>query len=177
MTNRAFTLLELIIVLALLAIIASVAVARFVDLHNKIYEVQENSTIAALRSAVLLYKGKNGMWPRSIPLCSPQDVANSVSNCPASANDVLLENLPPWAWNAWPTDTLPPNDWTVCQLEAGDPCAVPNTSVGWWMLCPHADWRDASRNGNVFIYYFDGPCAGQIIKNPPGIYYSFRAHR
>ena len=55
MNSKSFTLLELIIVIALLAILASAAVARFVDMSNKALDVQERATIQALRTAIMLY--------------------------------------------------------------------------------------------------------------------------
>lgn len=58
-----FTLLELIIVLALLAIVASTAVARFVDLANKAAATAEQATMNAFHAAVLLYKVKYDVWP------------------------------------------------------------------------------------------------------------------
>lgn len=63
MNNDSFTLLELVIVLALLAIIASVAVARFVDLSDKAFGIGEEATMSAFRSCLLLYRGKYDVWP------------------------------------------------------------------------------------------------------------------
>ncbi|MEW6009139.1 MAG: type II secretion system protein [Candidatus Omnitrophota bacterium] len=58
-----FTLIELVIVLALFAILFSFAVAKFVDLGKKAIEVNEDQTIAALRTAVLLYRARYDSWP------------------------------------------------------------------------------------------------------------------
>lgn len=60
--NRSFTLIELVIVLSILAIIASAAVSTFVDVANKAYGVQEDATMRSLQSAALLYYAKNDRW-------------------------------------------------------------------------------------------------------------------
>ncbi|MEW6008062.1 MAG: type II secretion system protein [Candidatus Omnitrophota bacterium] len=51
--NRGFTLIELVIVLSILAIIASAAVSSFIDLANKSFGVQEDATMRA--GNLLLY--------------------------------------------------------------------------------------------------------------------------
>lgn len=60
--KNAFTLLELIIVLAIFAILASAAVTKFVNIHGKTLDVQENTTMANLRTALLLYFADKGQW-------------------------------------------------------------------------------------------------------------------
>lgn len=82
--KSAFTLLELIIALALLAILMSTAIAKFVDLANKALGEQEKATMDALRAAVLLYKAHYNIWP--------------IGPAPFGANDFdifdLLDNPP-----------------------------------------------------------------------------------
>ncbi|MEW6008061.1 MAG: prepilin-type N-terminal cleavage/methylation domain-containing protein [Candidatus Omnitrophota bacterium] len=60
--NYGFTLIELVIVLSILAIIASAAVSAFVDIANRAFGVQEDATMRAVQSACLLYYARNGRW-------------------------------------------------------------------------------------------------------------------
>jgi prepilin-type N-terminal cleavage/methylation domain-containing protein len=121
MNKQAFTLLELIIVLALLAILASVAVARFVDLTKKALDIQERATMHAVGTAVLLYKAQYDAWPDGDP---------SVWN-----PFMLLENPPPYEIN-WPFNDPDPNNRNWFLLRDGN--GLPYNNSYWRIWCPHA---------------------------------------
>jgi len=62
--QRGVTLVELMVVVAIIAIIAAIAVTIFQDLAAKSRAGADNGTVAAMRSAVALYYGKNnGLFP------------------------------------------------------------------------------------------------------------------
>ncbi len=115
-----FTLLELIIVLAILAIIASAAVARFVDMAKKATDVQEHVTIQSLKTAVLLFKAVNGYWPAEL---------GKDGSAPYDRDIIaLLENPPPYLFlQPFPWDG---KTWGVLPGAASG-------SQGYWISCPH----------------------------------------
>jgi len=67
--QRGVTLVELMVVVAIIAIIAAIAVTIFQDLAAKSRAGADNGTVAAMRSAVALYYGKNnGLFPTAATL-------------------------------------------------------------------------------------------------------------
>jgi prepilin-type N-terminal cleavage/methylation domain-containing protein len=61
MTRRAFTLIELIIVVIVIAILAAIGVPIFVAMQEDASRASEDAVIAALRSASSTYTGTHGM--------------------------------------------------------------------------------------------------------------------
>lgn len=140
-TTPGFSILELIIVLALLAILASAAVAKFVDISEKSLQVQEMATIDSFRTAILLYKAKYNDWP-----------SRGAASCTVDNNPFrLLENAPPYECNLVTTDNI---RWSLI-----------NSGTYWMIRCPHQTWgcRGASCRGNEWHYYTE-----QSLDHYPG---------
>ncbi|MBU2540939.1 MAG: prepilin-type N-terminal cleavage/methylation domain-containing protein [Candidatus Omnitrophica bacterium] len=174
--EQAFTLLELIIALALLAIFASAAVSRFVDLANKSLDIQENASMASVRAAVLAYYGKYGALPQTAPFCSGTAISHwgfgGTIYCQGTMEEMLLENPPDWKENSY-GDGL--HRWGMCNVNWAVGSCPADPHSGWWIFCPHA--TDTSVTAcNIWLLYFGGPCAGRIIKNPGGPYGSCQGH-
>ncbi len=60
---KGFTLIELMIVVAVIGILAAVAIPKFADLMNKGKESTVKSNLGALRSALSIYYGDNEIYP------------------------------------------------------------------------------------------------------------------
>ncbi len=58
-SERAFTLIELVIVIAIIGILAAVAIPRFIDIRAEAYNAQGNGIISSVRSGILLVASKN----------------------------------------------------------------------------------------------------------------------
>lgn len=66
-TQKGFTLIELMIVVAIIGILAAVAIPKFAQMIERAKEGATKSNLGAIRSAVSIYYGKNeGAYPASI---------------------------------------------------------------------------------------------------------------
>jgi prepilin-type N-terminal cleavage/methylation domain-containing protein len=65
--SKGFTLIELMIVVAIIGILAAVAIPKFADLVNKSKEAAVKGTLGAVRSAVSIYYGDmEGSYPTNL---------------------------------------------------------------------------------------------------------------
>lgn len=161
MRNKAFTLLELIIVLALLAILASVAAAKLIDISQKAFQVQEEATIAALRSAALLYHTK---------VCLDGD-CHWFGNKNNETNPFLLLENPPSYLYGPPVGGADNRNWRYGLKD------TTNFLIMIW--CPHAPWA-SPYDGNMWRFYYNGESAGRIIHDwdmPIGIRWGYKGHQ
>jgi prepilin-type N-terminal cleavage/methylation domain-containing protein len=64
MTNvkKGFTLIELMIVVAIIGILAAIAIPKFADLINKSKEGATKGSLSSVRSAIQVYYGDNEGW-------------------------------------------------------------------------------------------------------------------
>ena len=80
-SQKGLTLVELMVVVAIIAIIAAVAITVFQDIQKKAKLAADQGNVAAMRSAVAIYYGKNnGIFPadeacRVVPGDAGPDVA------------------------------------------------------------------------------------------------------
>jgi prepilin-type N-terminal cleavage/methylation domain-containing protein len=66
-SQKGLTLVELMVVVAIIAIIAAVAITVFQDIQKKAKLAADQGNVAAMRSAVAIYYGKNnGIFPATV---------------------------------------------------------------------------------------------------------------
>jgi prepilin-type N-terminal cleavage/methylation domain-containing protein len=86
-SQRGLTLVELMVVVAIIAIIAAVAITVFQDIQKKAKLAADQGNVAAMRSAVAIYYGKNnGIFPGD-----------------TAAVESLVTPAPQWQCNTEPT--------------------------------------------------------------------------
>jgi len=61
--EEGFTLIELMIVVAIIGILAAIAITIYLDLNRDAQTASEDGIISALSSAAVIYLGKNGTFP------------------------------------------------------------------------------------------------------------------
>jgi prepilin-type N-terminal cleavage/methylation domain-containing protein len=61
-TKQGFTLIELMIVVAIIGILAAIAIPKFADLINKSKEGATKGALSSVRSALQVYYGDNEGW-------------------------------------------------------------------------------------------------------------------
>jgi len=65
--SKGFTLIELMIVVAIIGILAAVAIPKFANLIRQANEASCKGNLGAIRSALSIYYGANeGLWPVTI---------------------------------------------------------------------------------------------------------------
>jgi prepilin-type N-terminal cleavage/methylation domain-containing protein len=104
--QRGVTLVELMVVVAILAIIAAIAVTLYQDLQKKARLSADQGTMAALRSASAIYFGKNdGSFPTQGGLNTLVQPSPPIMQCPSAS------------WTLDGTNgkiTYTPNDTSAC---------------------------------------------------------------
>lgn len=89
MSKKGFTLIELMIVVAIIGILAAIAIPKFADLISKSKEGATKGGLSTVRSALQVYYGDNEGW-------YPVDTTSLVSLTAAAKylNDIPVAKMP-----------------------------------------------------------------------------------
>lgn len=151
-TRKAFTLIELMIVVAVIALLAGVAVPKFADLIKKSREGSTKGNLAAIKSAIQVYYGDTeGFYP-SGPKTNPstllsttlvpkyiKEIPNAyISGYHAASNLVRTHE--------WPSDHTAGHDHGYWGYDSNLPGSQAWGTVYIW--CTHADSK-----GTVWTNY------------------------
>ena len=72
--ERAFTLVELVIVIAIVGILAAIAIPRFIDIRSEAYIAQRDGIIGAVRAGILTAASKNQTSASPVAATFPPDL-------------------------------------------------------------------------------------------------------
>ncbi len=118
--KKGFTLIELMIVVAIIGVLAAVAIPKFADLIRKAQEAACKGQLGAMRSALSIYYGnEEGVWPQ-------------VS---ASTNDTVLSAaIAPTYIQAIPNAKPGLSNFDTARVSASTVGTVGPTNApnGWW---------------------------------------------
>lgn len=116
--SKAFTLIEMMITVAILAILATIAMPKFADIINRSREGATKGSLGALRSILSIYYGDmEGVYPSSllavtigrkyvgeIPKAKIPSYHPDLSTVSEGAGIIAVDEAGGWHFNVNPTD-------------------------------------------------------------------------
>lgn len=108
MNNRGFTLIEIIIAIAILGVIATMALPRYFDIRDRAEESALNGTLASIRAGIAIYHGKQ-LASNATPVWPNELDSQPVGLCTDCFSNVLQDPLNDDRWEkfgSWYSYTL-----------------------------------------------------------------------
>jgi len=135
--ERGFTLIELMIVVAIIGILAAIAIPKFADLIRKSNEGSTKGNLGALKGALAVYYGQNeGIYPT--------DALVSLT-----ANGTYMQNIPTANMPPFHAKSTTVNTGTAVNDAAGwmfDNVSTDSSYGSLWANCTHTDTKGTAWN-------------------------------
>jgi prepilin-type N-terminal cleavage/methylation domain-containing protein len=126
--QAAFTLIELMIVVAIIGILAAIAIPKFADLIRKSSEGAEKGNLGSLRSALGIYYGDmegqypgdltalttNGKYLASIPFSTVPNYHRATQSQQIFSVSSVVSDFGSWLYDDVPTDPNVGQVWINC---------------------------------------------------------------
>jgi prepilin-type N-terminal cleavage/methylation domain-containing protein len=93
-TSRGFTLIELMIVVAIIGILSAIAIPKFADLIRKSNEGATKGNLGAVRSAISIYYGEMEGWFPSPSASGESSTTNTLGALLTMDNGKYLKEMP-----------------------------------------------------------------------------------
>ena len=61
--QHGFTIVELLVVVVVIAILASITIVSYASMQNRGYDTKTDAAVSALKKAIELYRAENGKYP------------------------------------------------------------------------------------------------------------------
>jgi prepilin-type N-terminal cleavage/methylation domain-containing protein len=136
-----FTLLELLIVVSIIAILASIAMPKFANVLQHAQEGSLKGNLGTMRSALsIYYADNNGIYPSCTPGPSSAVFANALVPKYISAIPVVKNSLHPATNSVYCDSTMLPgvvHDGQGWYFDGTLPTDSQNGSI--WVACDHTD--------------------------------------
>jgi prepilin-type N-terminal cleavage/methylation domain-containing protein len=152
-----FTLIELMIVVAIIGILAAVAIPKFADLLRKSSEGQVKGNLGAMRSALSIYYGDmEGVYPSdaySLTIAGKYIGAISSVKIPDyhPSTTIIRHNQNPNAFGCGSGYVLNTGEWiywsddgTLCSGAPPPAGQRARTQGEFWVACTHTDTKGTS---------------------------------
>jgi prepilin-type N-terminal cleavage/methylation domain-containing protein len=124
--SKGFTLIELMIVVAIIGILSAIAIPKFADLIRKSNEGATKGNLGAIRSAISIYYGElEGLFPNP-SAAGPSATAGTLGNILTLDNGKYVKDVPDC--NAPPYHAKGAGG----NVEIAVSSANEGTSPGWW---------------------------------------------
>jgi type IV pilus assembly protein PilA len=120
-SQRGFTLIELMIVVAIIGILAAIAIALYANVHARARLAKAQADVRAIASSITLYQTHMGAVPPSLAaLNSPQTNSFGVTAGPF----LPATPAPPQGWAAYNYTSTTGDTYTVSSSSAADGATV-----------------------------------------------------
>jgi len=112
--SKGFTLIELMIVVAIIGILAAIAIPRFANLIDRARQARTQGNLGSIRSSMSIYYGTTeGTWPSTLEVLIDTSVAAgpfldqiptvllpaSMGHTEANTSDAALDHTADWFYN------------------------------------------------------------------------------